>query len=156
MGKGLDQAAPVLLFNEALSDEEMPRLYAAATHYWSMSFGEGWDQPMTEAAAAGLQLLAPDHTAYRAYLDPSVATLIPSRSVPARCPHDPHLQLLFEGIEWWEPDEAAAVDALARAIAAGGAPGLCARERLAAGFTWERATARLIEILDELEGRCGR
>jgi hypothetical protein len=54
----------------------MPGLYAAATHYWSMTHGEGRDQPMTEAAASGLRLIAPDHTAYRTYLDPSAGTLL--------------------------------------------------------------------------------
>jgi hypothetical protein len=54
----------------------MPGLYAAATHYWSMTHGEGRDQPMTEAAASGLRLITPDHTAYRTYLDPSAGTLL--------------------------------------------------------------------------------
>jgi hypothetical protein len=49
----LGQAAPVLFTDRLLPGADMPGLYAAATHYWSMSHGEGWDQPMTEAAAAG-------------------------------------------------------------------------------------------------------
>jgi hypothetical protein len=43
-----------------------------------MSRGEGWDLPMTEAAAAGLRLIAPRHTAYLTYLDAEVAQLIPA------------------------------------------------------------------------------
>jgi glycosyltransferase involved in cell wall biosynthesis len=159
IGRGREEAASILLLDDVLSDAEMPRLYAAATHYWSMSFGEGWDQPMTEAGAAGLRLIAPDHSAYRAYLDPTVAALIPCRRTPARNPDDPALEALFGGAEWWRPDEDAAGEILARAIAAGGAPGPSgpgARERLATEFTWERATARLIRILDELEADRGR
>ncbi|MGD9508675.1 MAG: glycosyltransferase, partial [Geminicoccaceae bacterium] len=94
LGRTRDQAAALLLLDPSLSDAEMPRLHANATHYWSMSHGEGWDQPMTEAAACGLRLIAPDHTAYRAYLDPSVATMLPCARRPARRPHeedaDPH------------------------------------------------------------------
>jgi glycosyltransferase involved in cell wall biosynthesis len=156
IGKSRDRAASVLLFNDTLGDEKMPRLYATATHYWSMSCGEGWDQPMTEAGASGLRLIAPDHSAYRAYLDPTVATLIPSRRVPVRCPHDPWIQALFDGAAWWQPGEDAAADILVRAIGGDGAPALSARERLATGFSWERATARLIEVLDELEAGRGR
>jgi hypothetical protein len=52
----------------------MPGLFAAASHYWSMSHGEGWDQPMIEAAASGLRLIVPRHTAYLEYLDADVAS----------------------------------------------------------------------------------
>jgi hypothetical protein len=52
----------------------MPGLFAAASHYWSMSHGEGRDQPMIEAAASGLRLIVPRHTAYLEYLDADVAS----------------------------------------------------------------------------------
>src|SRR5262249_48630505 len=51
LGKSWRESAPVLLIDRIFSDQEMPRLFAAATHYWSMSHGEGWDQPMMEAGA---------------------------------------------------------------------------------------------------------
>jgi glycosyltransferase involved in cell wall biosynthesis len=66
VGKSRHEAAPICIFTDLLPDAEMPRLYAAATHYISMSFGEGWDQPMVDAAAAGLELVAPHHSAYTA------------------------------------------------------------------------------------------
>ena len=49
------------------SDEEiadMTGLMRAATHYWSMSHGEGWDLPLSKAGAMGLSLIAPRHSAY--------------------------------------------------------------------------------------------
>src|SRR5262249_27243660 len=82
LGRRLSEAAPIPFLSELFSDAEMPRLFAAATHYISVSHGEGWDQPMVEAAASGLRLIAPDHSAYAAYLDSSIAYLIPSRQVP--------------------------------------------------------------------------
>jgi glycosyltransferase involved in cell wall biosynthesis len=82
-GKRLRDAAPIRFLFDVFADAAMPSLYAAATHYISMSFGEGWDQTMMEAAAMGLKLIAPDHSSYREYLDPSIATLVPSREVPA-------------------------------------------------------------------------
>ena len=49
----------------------------------SMSHREGWDHPMVEAGAAAY-LIAPDHSAYRADSTPETATLLPSRTIPAR------------------------------------------------------------------------
>ena len=97
IGKTRRQSAPMLFTDRILSDEEMPRLFAAATHYWSMSHGEGWDQPMVEAGATGLRLIAPMHTAYEAYLDSSVASMIPARLVPAQTDGVDGVGPLFEG-----------------------------------------------------------
>ena len=44
IGKRLADAAPVRILRQTFADSEMPALYAAATQYISMSFGEGWDQ----------------------------------------------------------------------------------------------------------------
>ena len=51
--------------SRVFTDAELPSLYAAATHYVSLSHGEGWDMPLCEAAASGLAVIAPRHTAYR-------------------------------------------------------------------------------------------
>jgi glycosyltransferase involved in cell wall biosynthesis len=147
--KSYDKAAPVIFYNDLLSDEDMPRVYATATHYISMSHGEGWDLPMMEAAASGLLLIAPDHTAYRTYLDPSVATLIPSHEVPSAVPGEHGI--LFTGANWWEPDRDAAVEAIRDAIRGFDRPIASPRDFVLGHWTWEHATARLIEILSEAE-----
>lgn len=156
LGKSRREAAPMLLYDQVLADSEMPGLFAAATHYWSMSHGEGWDQPMLEAAATGLRLFAPAHSAYPTYLDESVARMIPARQVPAMPDADDGLARLFQGADWWEPDEAAAEEAVREAVS--GADGVrpTARERIVLEFTWEKATTRLITILGELYERHGR
>jgi glycosyltransferase involved in cell wall biosynthesis len=153
LGKRLEEAAPVHLISDLLADAEMPRLYAAATHYISLSFGEGWDQPMVEAAASGLRLIAPSHSAYPTYLDTSVAQLLPSREVPAVFPGGGITGNLFEGVSWWEPDEAAAIAAIRAAIAGHDADKASARDRILRDFTWERATRRLLEVLDDVAVR---
>jgi glycosyltransferase involved in cell wall biosynthesis len=149
IGRAREEAAPIVFLDREMADEEMPELYAACTHYWSMSFGEGWDQPMTEAGASGLQLIAPDHSAYRAYLDSGVASMIPAEQVPADRPHDAGHQELFGGAEWWRPSEAVA-EVLVGAAVRGDMPVLSARERLS-GFTWDAAAGRLLEVLSEVE-----
>ncbi len=148
--QGLDRAAPVFVLDELLPDEAMPALYAAATHYISLSHGEGWDQPMMEAAASGLKLIAPRHSAYTAYLDDSIASLIPSVECPVAWSGDAATAALFENASWWEPDEEAAVEAVRAAIDGRDPHGAPARERVLSEFTWERATRRLLEILAEL------
>ena len=153
MGKALKDAAPLHFIYDLFSDADMPRLYAAATHYISMSFGEGWDQAMVEAAASGLKLIAPNHSAYTAYLDPSIAHLIPSREVPAVFPSGGDVGILFQGANWWEPDEGDAIAAIRAAIDGRDGDKAPARERILTEFTWAKATQRLIAILSEAEAR---
>jgi glycosyltransferase involved in cell wall biosynthesis len=153
LGKSLAEAAPVEFVRRIFADDEMPRLYAAATHYISLSFGEGWDQAMCEAAASGLRLIAPDHSAYRAYLDEGAARLLPSREVPAVFPGDSDVAALFDGANWWEPDEEAAIAAIRAAIDGRDVPRRSARDRILREVTWEQATRRLIALLADLEAR---
>jgi glycosyltransferase involved in cell wall biosynthesis len=149
LGKRREQAAPILFVDRLLADAEMPSLYAAANHYWSMSHGEGWDQPMMEAAATGLRLIAPRHTAYLDYLDSDVAQLIPVRSSTPDSRTHPWMTSLFGGTHWWTPDEDASGQALRNAIDGRDQPAVSIRDRLASSYTWPRAGARLIEILAE-------
>ncbi|MGF1503420.1 MAG: hypothetical protein ACFBSD_16585 [Paracoccaceae bacterium] len=149
LGRPRDRAAPILIFDDVLSDADLPRLYATATHYWSLSHGEGWDQPMTEAGATGLRLIAPDHTAYRSYLTPEHATLIPAREEPVPSVENADIRAFFEGARWWRPDEDAAAEAIRTAIERRD-PAVTARARLAERFGWDRSAARLLDILAEL------
>ncbi|MGH7832598.1 MAG: glycosyltransferase, partial [Candidatus Binatia bacterium] len=156
LGKSRKEAAPVFFYDQVLSDSEMPRLYATATHYWSMSHGEGWDMPMMEAAATNLHLIAPEHSAYTAYLDDSVAQMIPSLRIPADFNDGNGLGRFFKGSDWWEPDEAAAANFLRHAIETGGKESPTARARMVRDFTWEQSAQRLIAILEELHERHGK
>jgi glycosyltransferase involved in cell wall biosynthesis len=143
------RAAPIHVIDRLLPDAAMPALFAAATHYVSLSFGEGWDLPMVEAGAAGLGLIAPAHSAYLAYLDPSCATLIPATPVAAGPRAGPALAPLFAAASWWRPDEAAAAAAIRRAIDGGDGDVSSPRERILRELTWEQAARRLLEILTE-------
>jgi len=154
MGKSRRESAPILFVDRIFADAEMPGLFAAATHYWSMSHGEGWDQPMAEAAATGLGLLAPAHSAYPTYLDDSVARMIPSRPIPAVVQSDVGLARLFAGATWWDPDPVEAAAAL-REVIDGRHRRVSARQRMVARFTWDRAATRLLAVLDELHRRRG-
>ncbi len=153
LGKSRKESAPVIfLLNQFFSDEDMPGLFRAATHYWSMSHGEGWDLPMMEAAATGLHVIAPNHTAYTTYLDESVARLIPVKTVPAKFKWSDDTHTLFKGAKWWTPDETVAAEYIRQAIENPPSDynsALCARVQQE--FTWTKATERLLDILTEVE-----
>jgi glycosyltransferase involved in cell wall biosynthesis len=156
IGKSRRKAAPIIFYDQVLTESQMPNLYSAATHYWSMSYGEGWDFPMTEAGATGLHLIAPAHTAYTAYLDESVAQMIPSQRIPADFNRGKGLGKLFEGSDWWKPDEEAAAVFVRQAVKTGSDGLPTARARFAIDFTWERSAKCLIKILEELYERHGK
>ena len=153
MGRSLAQAAPVVMLTGYLADDEMASLYRAATHYLSVSFGEGWDQPMMEAAAAGLELIAPRHSAYLEYLDDETAHFIPSVEVP--CDVDRRRMGRigtgeFSGLSWWAPDGAATATLL-RDIIDGRAPTKSSpQRRITEDYRWETVSQRLLDILGEL------
>lgn len=153
LGRTFADAARVVTLTHYLPDHQLPSLFRTATHYLSLSFGEGWDQPMIEAGAAGLELIAPRHSAYLDYLDDESAHLLPSREVPvASCPSRlaEADTLLFEGLSWWAPDVDAAA-ALIRDVIDGRAPAkVSPQRRLLDTYRWETVSRRLLEILAEL------
>src|SRR2546430_14430858 len=112
--------------------------------------------PMMEAAASGLELVAPWHTAYRMYLDSETAHLVESREVQVELPESDDNFSLFRRARWWEPDEDEAVE-IVRTIVAGTAPAKPPpRERILGSFSWDAAARRPLDVLSEAEDRQGR
>ncbi|MFE1602198.1 tetratricopeptide repeat protein [Methylobacterium sp. ID0610] len=148
-GRRLAQAAPILLVDAVLDEARMNGLYRAATHYWSLSHGEGWDLPMATAGALGLGLIAPRHTAYLDYLHDGIAHLIPAGTAPATRPYEDEPWAPFHGLDWWQPDEEAAVAAL-QAVIRKGAALPSAADHLRRHFTWDQSAATLLTILGGL------
>jgi glycosyltransferase involved in cell wall biosynthesis len=149
LGRSLADAAPVVLIAQTLTNEMVRSLYAAATHYVSMSRGEGWDQAMMEAAASGLQLVAPAHTAYLTYLREQEAFLVPASLRPVRFEGRMGIadRVFFDGLGWWEPDEDAAVEIIRRIVSGEAEPKTSPQARIVGEYTWEKAAARLLEIV---------
>jgi SAM-dependent methyltransferase/glycosyltransferase involved in cell wall biosynthesis len=154
VGRRFADAAPLCVVDQIYADADMLRVYASASHYLSLSLGEGWDFPMMEAGASGLKLIAPNHSAYPAYLDAAGATLIPASAIPADARGWGAMpESVFAGTTWWEPDHAIAVAAIRDAIDGRETGREPPRERLLRDFSWERATRTLVAILDEALGR---
>lgn len=151
LGRSLKDAAPVVIIRELLSETQLRSLYASATHYISMSHGEGWDMPMMEAACGGLQLIAPRHTAYTSYLGDDDAHLVSSRLM--RATFDERLgaedALFFAGLNWWNPDEAEAAALLRRIVDGREPPKASPRDRIIRDHDWAGAARRLLEVIFE-------
>ncbi len=149
IGKRRADAAPILVVDGTLDDGAMTGLFRNATHYWSLSHGEGWDLPLSKAGAMGLQLVAPAHSSYVDYLDETVARMIPSTVGSAHLPNSREPWPTFFGLDWWEPNEAVAAEIIGRIVRGEDVARLDARSRLLNRFTWAQATVRLLSILRE-------
>ena len=143
VGKTLTQAAQIFWINGKLGEDVVPSLYASATHYISTSFAEGFDLPMVEAAASGLQLIAPRHTAYTDYLNDEIAYFIPVTKVAAEFASDVALNKLFMGANWWQPDQAEICSTISGIISNTLLPKLSAREAVSR-LNWQ-STAELLD-----------
>jgi glycosyltransferase involved in cell wall biosynthesis len=151
-GRSLADAAPVLMLAGFCTDEQIRSLYRSATHYISMSHGEGWDLVMMEAAVSGLKLIAPKHTAYVEYLRDDEVAFLPAPLAPATFEGAMGVEdrVFFDGLSWWNPDEDAATDVIRRIVngddaVTGNAPG----PRLASEFAWPRAARKLLEVIGD-------
>ncbi|PWC78147.1 tetratricopeptide repeat protein [Azospirillum sp. TSH64] len=147
-GRRLDEAAPIALLTDRYDDAGIAGLYAMATHYLSLSHGEGWDLPITRAGCLGAGLIAPRHSAYTAYLNDRVAHLIPCTTGPALMPYSSAYYQPFHGLDWWHPDEDAAADILSLVIRDPEGERRDAARHLMDNFTWDAAARRLLDALD--------
>jgi len=148
--KSRTEAAPVHFIYDRFTDEEMGPLYCSASHYISLSHGEGWDLPMSEGIASGLTPIAPDHSAYQSYLNSRNAHLIPASIGPVRAPTGRLGGIPYGCETWWNPDERAAQRIIRGVIDQTLRPLEPATNRIRDSFNWERSTTRLISILEEL------
>jgi glycosyltransferase involved in cell wall biosynthesis len=148
-GRTLADAAPIVFITGHLPDDLIRSLYACATHYISLSHGEGWDLPMMEAAVSGLSLIAPAHSAYLTYLQEDEAYLVPSPVGPTRFDGQLGLEdrVFFDGVQWWHPDEDAAAEIIMAIVNGTAPPKRRAGERIAAAYSWERAARTLLAAI---------
>ncbi|CAO3441244.1 tetratricopeptide repeat-containing glycosyltransferase family protein [Azospirillum endophyticum] len=146
VGRRFEEAAPIAALMGRYDEAGISTLYQLATHYWSMSHGEGWDLPMTRAGAKGLGLIAPRNSAYTAYLNDEIAHLIPCTTGPACMPYSNAIYPPFQGIDWWHPNEEATADFLIRLLRnQTHTPN--PRTQLLRRFSWEIRAQEIMELL---------
>lgn len=126
----LDIAREWVLRTGWVGDEELPALYAGAEAVLSPSLGEGFDLPLLEALACGAAVVASD-----------IPVHVEHFAAAARLFRSGDWEALAEGVEEILEDRAVARRLRERAV------------QHAAGFTWERAARRHLELWQEIVER---
>ena len=138
------------LFEQILPDVAVPAFMAQATHYFSLSHGEGWDLNCPNMGALGKVVVAPNIMAYRDYLNADRAFLIDKfQWVPAQ--QDASLQFIFEGARWCGYNDDDVVDVLRKSVESDVVNALMAQkfnEHVMSELTWEQQVNKLVNILN--------
>jgi glycosyltransferase involved in cell wall biosynthesis len=132
--------------------ESMNRLYNESDCVVTLSRGEGWCMPLTEALLCEVPVIAPRSTGMAEYLDDSIAELLPTRELPAEQARTAFAGTFgtvygLPGITYHEPDVAAARRAMRRLYeqpAVARKQARAGRQRILTRFSWESA-ARAVE-----------
>jgi len=134
------------------SPESMNVLYNESDCVVTLSRGEGWCMPLTEALLCEVPVIAPRSTGMAEYLDDSIAELLPTRELPAQEASGAFAGTFATvygkpGITYHEPDVAAARAAMRRVYEqpdAAREKARAGRRRILTRFSWESA-ARGVE-----------
>lgn len=135
-----------------LSPEWMSRLYNQSDCVLTLSRGEGWCMPLTEALLCELPVIAPRSTGMAEYLDDATAELVSTRELPAdRAPapfgYNFAMGYGYPGITYHEPDVSEARAAMRRVFdsyPAAQEKARAGRQRILSRFSWAEA-ARKVE-----------
>lgn len=76
LGRSRADCAPIVLIERFVSEQDMPRLYAAADAFVLPTRGEGWGLPYLEAMAAGLPVIGTRWSGQLDFLDDATGYLI--------------------------------------------------------------------------------
>jgi glycosyltransferase involved in cell wall biosynthesis len=93
---------PYAVFNyiPLIPEELHANFIRIGTHYLSTSLGEGWDLSAIQAAACGLHLFVPMHSAYQCWLDQDSVTFLPIAKKMAAF-QDNATNRLYQGSNWF-------------------------------------------------------
>jgi glycosyltransferase involved in cell wall biosynthesis len=146
--------ANIFLYDQILPDEIFPQFLNNATHYYSLSRGEGWDLTCVDMGAMNKVIVAPYHTAYTDYLSDDRAYLIKKfKKAPAK--QSGIVDVLFQGFNWFEPDLDEAVDVLRASVSNKSEAEIKAKEfsrYIRENLTWDKQVGKLYDILNERFG----
>jgi glycosyltransferase involved in cell wall biosynthesis len=151
LGLTKDDHAPIFINCKLFQYEEIPSYMAAATHYISVSRGEGWDLPAMQAAALGKILIVPKHSSYMEWADSPLVKLLKDNEETLAAAEGP-LREIYANAKWMQPstDEITEVikslsdnlfDDVERAKQFG--------EKIRENYSWESVAKQLHDVLDE-------
>jgi glycosyltransferase involved in cell wall biosynthesis len=111
LGISKNDHAPIFINCRLFQYDEVAKYMAVATHYITMSRGEGWDLPAMQAAALGKILIVPNHSSYRDWAsDARVKMLRDGKEVKAAA--EGPLKGIYGQATWTEPSVEEAISVL--------------------------------------------
>ncbi|NOZ28643.1 MAG: glycosyltransferase [Chloroflexi bacterium] len=152
LGLRRGQVAPIIVLGEQVPEEDMPRLFAAATAYVAPSRGEGWGRPHMQAMACGLPVIATRWSGNLEFMNDENSLLI---DIEGLVEIDERAEIPFyRGQRWAEPS----ADHLARLMRQVVSHpeemariGQRAREDMVQRWRWEKVAAIAAERLREIQ-----
>jgi glycosyltransferase involved in cell wall biosynthesis len=139
----------IFVCDQMLPENMMGALLANATHYYTLSCGEGWDLSCVDAGAMGKVIVAPFHTAYTEYLNDDRAYLIKDNK-RAEAVQNNVLDTLFKGSFWFVPNGEEAVEVLRESVKDESKYRQKAKNfssYIKENLTWEKSGEKLMEVL---------
>ncbi len=144
--------AAVEVVDGDLTGDEMADLFRSCDALVHPYRGEGFGLPIAEAMASGLPVVVPDDGPCLDFCDDRTGWLVPARRVRIA----PAEWTPTVGGAWWSETSRLGLVAALRQVVADPAErrrrGAAGRERIVAGFTWERTAAVVADRLATLVG----
>ncbi len=154
-GQGLrrNTLAPIIVLGDQISENDLPRLYAAASAYVAPSRGEGWGRPQMEAMACGLPVIATRWSGNLEFMNDDNSLLLDAQGLVTI---DDKCEIPFyRGQRWAEPSVKHLVHLLQRVVQAPeemARLGARARQDMEAHWRWEEVTKKVRQRLREIQG----
>lgn len=159
LGVAPEERPAVLLLEEALPEDDMPRLYRAADAFVLPTRGEGWGLPLMEAMAAGLPVIATRWGAQLDFLNDDTGFLIDVEAVVPVDPEQTERSPYYGPDHRWAQPSVRHTAALMRQVyedpAAARQIGARAREAIRASWTPARTASWIAERLERLAPDAG-
>lgn len=142
----------VYTYTNILIDGMMPAFIRNATHYISMSYGEGWDLNVMKAGAMCKIVCAPNNTSYTEYLTEDNSYLIPIKRKELAKQTGPTARL-YKNLNWFIPDEDYVInffDTLGENGEKTAGKVKALYSDISTKWTWGHTTTKLMEVLDKV------